>query len=331
MTMSPEELEEEVRNLKISVEDLLENLESPDDADEDASYLPMEVTTGERQTIVHWIELPITAGGTTYSSAADVVTFADAEAIFLKAAQDRDEHNASATHDRSVSHGDLMVLGSRPDTWICYVAQVDRYDTDPRWGFQLEDPTAGLLALTETLGTGSHANREFIIWGVGAGKAACCTPKYSELKFTATPDDGTSSPSLRTWDCLQWDGSQYIGMNTDTTAPGDYSLQVFYDRCGRGWTAIIEPTNTQSILGTLTASSGANNMTSIGAAGGTYVYTGGGPIMYGDSASRVATIISFDTHPCDVDLVNMENQLLDGDDVSGLVNVSATMRIYACD
>ena len=173
MTEASDRLEEQLRDLKENVEDLLEKLDSPDDADEDLSYMTMEVATGERQTIVHWIELPITADGTTYSNAADVATFADAEAIFLKAAQDRDESNASATHDRNVSHGDIMVLGSRPNTWICYVAKVDRYDIDPRWGFQLEDPTAGLLALTETVGTDSHANREFIIW---TNKTGTCDP-----------------------------------------------------------------------------------------------------------------------------------------------------------
>jgi len=240
----------------------------------------------------------------------------------------------TTTKNRRLRAGDTIVgTDANSATVIVTVGQVDN-NVQYSKSYWVTSLSLGANDLARVFDVGAYAgevNWIFVFHSAGGGIGSeCCVPLYSELKFTATPDDGTGTPSLRTWDCLQWDGSQYIGMNTDTTAPGDYSLQVFYDQCGRGWTAVIEPTNTQSMLGTLTASGGANNITTTGAAGGTYVYTGGGPIMYGDSASQVATTISFDTHPCGVDLVNMENQLLDGENVSGLMNVSDTMRIYAC-
>ena len=87
---------------------------------------------------------------------------------------------------------------------------------------------------------------------------------------------GTSEISLM-WNCLKWDGAKYQGLNSATSSAsvaGSYSLTVDFDKCGRGWTGVVEPLNTQSILGTLSI----NNMVSVGAAAGSYTYTGGGPV-----------------------------------------------------
>ena len=141
---------------------------------------------------------------------------------------------------------------------------------------------------------------------------ACCVPKYTELKFV-TSIGGLDNT---TWACAQWVGNQYLAMD----ASGEHSLRVFYDKCGRGWTGVVEPENMLS-MGSNEGHSG--DMTSTLSPVGNWTFTGGGVTPEGenDSAANVATALAADLHPCNADLIAFES----------LVSLSTSLNIYACD
>jgi hypothetical protein len=150
----------------------------------------------------------------------------------------------------------------------------------------------------------------------------CCEPLYPSLGFTASPQ----SLSLG-WTCLEWDGTKYQGLNTDSSGnAGPYSLSVSFDECGRGWTAVIEPLNTQSILGQLGS---PDDMQDTEAAVGSYTYTGGGPVLFSDSANGV----SLGDRKAD-DLDGCGDDLLDFSifpaSSTELINVSGAVQIVSC-
>jgi len=159
----------------------------------------------------------------------------------------------------------------------------------------------------------------------GSGSVSCCTPTYTSLGFYTTVSVGMSSVSLM-WNCLKWDGAKYQGLNNVTSSvAGSYSLSVLFDECGRGWTGVVEPLNTQSILGTLST----NNMASLGAAVGSYTFTGGGPVLFSDEADE----ISVDDHKAD-DLDGCDDDLLDSSifptSSTELINTNNSLVISEC-
>tara|TARA_Y100000593_G_scaffold3187_1_gene6308 strand:+ start:259 stop:1491 length:1233 start_codon:yes stop_codon:yes gene_type:complete len=212
------------------------------------------------------------------------------------------------------------------------------YDTNDKlyvaWVTPIRDEQKGLYDLSSSIGVLEVGLTAFNVSGEEtyfylvvplineASSVACCVPKYSRLKFTASPEG-----SLVTWDSLPWIGDRYSGLDSGA---GTILLEVFYDKCGRGWTGIIEPHNTESILDTGYPASASASMIDIGTSGGTYVYTGGGPMLVGDLAddSVVSSVLGNDVHPCDADLPNLNNHILGGASISALVNVSDNLRIY---
>lgn len=206
------------------------------------------------------------------------------------------------------------------------------------WVKPMRDKQSDLYGLTPSITSMEVGHSVFKVGGGGSGhylvipiynaalveasSVACCVPKYSRLKFRAKPEGGGS---YVTWASLPWMGDRYSGLDSTNAM----NLEVFYDKCGRGWTGIIEPHNTESILDTGYPASAYASMIDIGTSGGTYVYTGGGPMLVGDLAddSVVSLILGNDVHPCDADLPNLNNHILDGSDVSALVNVSDTMLV----
>ena len=153
-----------------------------------------------------------------------------------------------------------------------------------------------------------------------SSQTGCCTPKYTELKFTTT-----ISASTVTWTCAQWVGNQYLAMDTS----GEHSLRVFYDACGRGWTGVVEPQNMLSV-GAEGGYSG--DMTDTQSPVGNWTFSGGGavPTASGDSAADVASAMSYDIHPCDADLVSLNNYGSAGSEYSALLSISTELKIYAC-
>tara|TARA_Y100001963_G_scaffold158566_1_gene258682 strand:- start:13914 stop:15179 length:1266 start_codon:yes stop_codon:yes gene_type:complete len=149
----------------------------------------------------------------------------------------------------------------------------------------------------------------------------CCEPMYTSLGFTSD----ANGLSLE-WSCLEWDGTKYQGLNTSLGNPGPYSLEVYFDECGRGWTAVIEPLNTQSILGQLSGT----NIEDTEAAVGSYTYTGGGPVLWSDAESGITVA----DHKAD-DLDGCGDDLLDPSiyptSATELINVSGSVTILECE
>jgi hypothetical protein len=175
-----------------------------------------------------------------------------------------------------------------------------------------ENGAANLYTMLVQEGTTSAIDPDYScsVGGGGGGSTydPCCEPLYLSLGFTSN----AHGLSLG-WPCLSWDGAKYTGLNTDASTSlgnGPYSLNAHFDECGRGWTAVIEPLNTKSILGQLSS----ENIADTGSAVGSFTYTGGGPALASDGGASIGGVwdsgVSINTRKLD-DLMGCRADLLD--------------------
>lgn len=176
-----EETEEQLKERLILLEEAVENLlKNKSEEGFEGILEVVEDESGQRQTIVHFIEV-------SEYSMSNPPSKEIAHACFEKIIE-TEWDPLERKRDRLISHGDLIVIKGDPCLYYCYVAFVDRTEDSPA-GYQKES----------TLGDGIHNKNklgqirlELIVWSEvypGSGGTA-------EVEFSKTTlEPGTESES----------------------------------------------------------------------------------------------------------------------------------------
>lgn len=143
--MTNEELQQALRELEERIEGMEIDLTPPEE--EISNFTVFENEAGDRQMIVHFIKVE------DYDLEKPK-NREEARVAFLKIIK---EHQGK--QNRSISHGDLMVINCQPCNYYCYVAKVDKVAGT---GFQDEDRLDPPAAITDQ--RGERILHELVIW-----------------------------------------------------------------------------------------------------------------------------------------------------------------------
>ena len=201
-------------------------------------------------------------------------------------------------------------------------------------GLNTDGPQAISAITVDAAGSGYEAGDALTFTGGGGSGAAAEVQNVAGpsgainvIRITNTGDGYSSAPTVG----VTSGGSSATFTATVPSSPYDppenndwgiYTLKVFYDKCGRGWTGIIEPLNTQSIMGT---APDGTNVFDVASAEGAYHFRGGGVIQWSTTADDIATLKAFDVHPIDVDLLDSNNFAASDPELN---NISGNLKIY---
>jgi len=207
-----ESLEAKIRELEEDIEEIHELLEKP----EDEVVQILELERGERQVIVHWIELP---------EATTVTDLAEAEEAFKYADPVNDPY-ANGGSGRAIGHGDLMVMDTGECRYIAYVVNVDRVDPDYS-GIQAEAPTDNhAVSVPDSVARGDgKPKKDLIVWSTCTGEGGgdpCSHAHPTESVTVPIIEPGTISvPTVETLDVVDLFKQT---SNTQVSLIRDYSL-----------------------------------------------------------------------------------------------------------
>jgi len=143
--MTNEDLQQALRELEERIDGMEIDLTPPEDAM--SNFTVFENETGDRQMIVHFIDVE------DYSVELPT-NREEARTVFLTVIKEHQDHQ-----NRTISHGDLMVLNCQPCNYYCYVAKVDKVAGT---GFQAEDMLDPPAAVTDQ--REDRVLHELVIW-----------------------------------------------------------------------------------------------------------------------------------------------------------------------
>lgn len=221
--MTNEELQQALRELEERIEGMEIDLTPPEE--EISNFTVFENEAGDRQMIVHFIKVE------DYDLEKPT-NREEARVAFLKIIK---EHQGK--QNRSISHGDLMVINCQPCNYYCYVAKVDKVAGT---GFQDEDRLDPPAAITDQ--RGQRILHELVIWTETYPNEGGSSPISSSL--INITDGDTNTFKVTELYLTEGEGCEEVPVATDWDPLGAYEIgdEVLYDGKYYRTRVVIDPT-----------------------------------------------------------------------------------------